>query len=58
MALMIILLSILMIGAFVATYFMGEIAISEKDWKIWIITFLFLILALIILSGLITCLIK
>ena len=58
MVLMIILLSILMIVAFVATYFMGEIAISEKDWKIWIITFLFLILALIILSGLITCLIK
>ena len=58
MVLMIILLSILMICAFIATYFMGEIAIKTKDWKIWIITFLFLIFALILLSGLITCLIK
>ena len=55
---LIILLSILMIGAFIVTYFIGELAIIKKDWKLWIITFLFLIFAFLILSGLITCLIK
>lgn len=55
---LIILLSILMICAFVAVYFIREFAIVTKNWKLWIITFLFLIFALLILSGLITCLIK
>lgn len=55
---LIILLSILMICAFVAAYFIGELAIIEKDWKLWIITFLSLFFAFLILSGLITCLIK
>ena len=55
---LIILLSILMICAFVAAYFIGELAIIGKDWTLWIITFLFLIFAFLILSGLITCLIK
>ena len=55
---LIILLSILMICAFIATYLFGELAIAEKDWKLWIITFLSLFFAFLILSGLITCLIK
>jgi hypothetical protein len=55
---LIILLSILMICAFVATYLFGEFAIIEEDWKLWIITFLSLFFAFLILSGLITCLIK
>lgn len=55
---LIILLSILMIVSFVAAYFIGELAIIEKDWKLWIITFLSLFFAFLILSGLITCLIK
>ena len=55
---LIILLSILMICAFVVTYFVGEFAIIKKNWKLWVITFLFLIFAFLILSGLITCLIK
>ena len=55
---LIILLSILMIISFVGTYLIGELAIAKKDWKLWIITFLFLFFAFLILSGLITCLIK
>ena len=55
---LIILLSILMICAFVVTYFVGEFAIIKKDWKLWVIAFLFLTFAFSILSGLITCLIK
>ena len=55
---LIILLSILMIVSFVGAYFTGELAIAEKDWKLWIITFLSLFFAFLILSGLITCLIK
>lgn len=55
---LIILLSILMICAFIETYLIGELAIAEKDWKLWIITFLFLFLAFFTLSGLVTCLIK
>ena len=55
---MILLSSILMTFAFIVTYFMGELAILKKDWKIWIITFLFLIIAFFALSNLITYLIK
>lgn len=55
---LIILLSVLMICAFIVTYSIGEFAIIYKDWKLWIITFLFLIFSFLILSGLITCLIK
>jgi len=55
---LIIFLSILMIVSFVAAYFIGELAVMGKDWVLWIITFLFLIFAFLILSGLITCLIK
>lgn len=55
---LIILLSILMIVSFVGAYLIGELAIVEKDWRLWIITSLFLFFAFLILSGLITCLIK
>jgi hypothetical protein len=55
---LIIFLSVLMIFSFIVTYSIGEFAIIHKDWKLWIITFLFLIFTFLILSGLITYIIK
>ena len=55
---LIILLFILMIVSFVGAYFIGKLAIAKKDWKLWIVTFLSLFFAFLILSGLITYLIK
>lgn len=55
---LIILLFILMIFAFIATYLIGKFATTEKEWRLWIITFLFLLFALSILGSIIVCLIK
>lgn len=55
---LIILLSILMIFAFIVTYLVGKFATTEKEWRLWVITFLFLSFAFSILGSIITCLIK